>query len=127
MQITGPLRIGNRNDDVRTVQEALNAAGRKPPLGADGKFGRLTHKAVVAFQDRNRLKCDGVVGPKTAAALGLGYTASEALLYPGRRRRPPPSPGRPPARAPAGARSRRPRRSRSSPRASSPSSTTIFS
>ena len=93
MQITGPLRIGNRNDDVRTVQEALNAAGRKPPLGTDGKFGRLTHKAVVAFQDRNRLKCDGVVGPKTAAALGLGYTASEALLYPGRRRRPPPSPG----------------------------------
>jgi peptidoglycan hydrolase-like protein with peptidoglycan-binding domain len=97
MQITGPLRIGNRNNDVRTVQEALNAAGRKPPLGADGKFGRLTHKAVVAFQDKKGLKCDGVVGPKTATALGLGYTASAALLYPGRRRRPPPAPGDIPA------------------------------
>src|SRR5690242_6175343 len=100
--IVGPLRIGNKNDDVRTVQAALNGAGARPVLGADGKFGKLTHRAVMTFQGRKGLKCDGVVGPKTAAALNLGYSASMALLYPGRRpppdlTLPPPMPVPPPA------------------------------
>ncbi len=31
----------------------------------DGKFGLGTHQGILAFQKRNRLKPDGIVGPKT--------------------------------------------------------------
>ena len=90
-RIVGPLRIGNRGEDVRTVQTILQAMSAPAPLAADGKFGNKTHKAVVTFQRKKSLKADGVVGPKTAAALGLSYTSSPALLHPGARRRPPPN------------------------------------
>lgn len=35
----------------------------------DGVFGDATHKAVIAFQKRNQLQADGVVGQMTFAAL----------------------------------------------------------
>lgn len=44
----------------------------------DGVFGDGTHKAVVAFQKRNQLQADGVVGQMTFAALfGDGAIAGE--------------------------------------------------
>ena len=39
------------------------------PNGADGKFGRNTKKAVIAFQKANDLSSDGVVGEQTYARL----------------------------------------------------------
>ncbi len=44
-----------------------------PKFGADGKFGNETKAAVKAYQKANALAEDGVVGPKTMAALDLYY------------------------------------------------------
>lgn len=41
---------------------------------ANGIFGETTEQAVIAFQLKNGLDADGVVGPKTAAKLGLTLT-----------------------------------------------------
>jgi Putative peptidoglycan binding domain len=62
-----PLQEGSRDEDVRTVQQRLNALGSK--LETDGIFGKATLEAVIAFQKRMHLDPDGVVGPKTWAAL----------------------------------------------------------
>lgn len=63
------LSIGDRGQQVKRLQEALNAQGED--LVTDGIFGASTHAAVVAFQARRGLNPDGVVGPRTRAALGL--------------------------------------------------------
>lgn len=63
------LSIGDRGQQVKGLQEALNARGES--LVTDGIFGASTHAAVVAFQARNGLSPDGVVGPRTRVALGL--------------------------------------------------------
>jgi murein DD-endopeptidase MepM/ murein hydrolase activator NlpD len=49
--------------DVLYLQNKL---GVNPP----GPFGPLTHKAVVAFQKKHKLKADGIVGPLTWSKLG---------------------------------------------------------
>ena len=50
------------------LQAALKRAGYDP--GAlDGKLGKKTRSAVKAFQKKNGLTADGVVGEKTWAAL----------------------------------------------------------
>lgn len=58
-------RRGDRGQHVRDLQTALKL---RP---ADGVFGPATFAAVVAFQRRNNLRPDGVVGRMTWAALGL--------------------------------------------------------
>ena len=57
---------------VAAVQRALAAAGVNPG-GGDGYFGPLTETAVLGFQVKAGLVPDGVVGPETATALGLGW------------------------------------------------------
>jgi peptidoglycan L-alanyl-D-glutamate endopeptidase CwlK len=56
---------------VVLVQERLKALGF-PPGAIDGDFGPGTAAAVKAFQLSERLLADGVVGARTAAALGFG-------------------------------------------------------
>ncbi|HWQ59358.1 MAG TPA: peptidoglycan-binding protein [Clostridia bacterium] len=56
--------------DVKAVQSALLARGYKV-FKADGIFGPVTDKAVRVFQADKKLAVDGVVGPKTRAALGI--------------------------------------------------------
>ncbi|MCM1306313.1 MAG: spore cortex-lytic enzyme [Bacteroides sp.] len=43
---------------------------------ADGIFGAKTKAAVVKFQKKNGLTADGIVGTKTAQAMGLKLTGS---------------------------------------------------
>jgi Putative peptidoglycan binding domain len=72
--ITGPLCLGSNGDDVVLLQALLMAAsGGAARLKVDGKFGVRTYRAVVWFQRQRKLWVDGIVGPKTAAALGVNY------------------------------------------------------
>ena len=65
------LKKGAQGDDVRRLQSLLNQKTRlAKPLKPDGDFGRMTYNAVVAFQNQQKLRpVDGIVGPKTWAAL----------------------------------------------------------
>jgi tetratricopeptide (TPR) repeat protein len=72
------LRLGAHGEAVKALQEALKAKGFDVEA-ADGKFGTGTRKAVMAFQSSNKLKADGLVGPKTFQAIvGGGATAAQA-------------------------------------------------
>lgn len=60
---------GDTGPEVRQVQEHLRWYGYS--VAVDGQFGRQTERAVRHYQRSNRLTADGVVGPLTAAALGI--------------------------------------------------------
>ena len=64
------LRKGARGDNVEELQALLNAKYGFS-LDVDGVFGDKTEQAVKAFQSAHGLKADGIVGPKTWAALGV--------------------------------------------------------
>jgi hypothetical protein len=67
------LGRGSAGEAVRDLQQNLSALGY--PLAADGIFGKETEKAVLAFQRDHGLDADGIVGPRTLAAI------SEALPF----------------------------------------------
>jgi tetratricopeptide (TPR) repeat protein len=68
------LRLGKRGESVQKLQEALVALGYD--IGTpDGKFGDGTRQAVAAFQKKNGLKADGVVGPQTFRTIVGGRAA----------------------------------------------------
>ena len=65
LRYTQPYMRGN---DVKMIQERLNALGFK--CGAtDGIFGKKTQSGVKAFQASHGLVVDGIVGVKTRDAL----------------------------------------------------------
>lgn len=65
------LKLGDRGDHVRRLQERLLAHGNTPAgFTADGDFGPMTEKVVRGFQQAKHLEVDGKVGPNTWAALG---------------------------------------------------------
>lgn len=88
------VRIGARGQSVRDVQEALQTHGQ-PGVAVDGRFGPQTRDAVRAFQREHHLREDGIVGPQTAAALGLHGDAFEPARPPARGRTPTPTPAQP--------------------------------
>ncbi len=61
---------GSQGDQVSAVQKKLKQWGYYDG-SVTGYFGQETYNAVVYFQRKNGLKADGVVGPTTAAALGI--------------------------------------------------------
>lgn len=62
-----PLQQGAAGAGVRILQQLLNQKGAR--IVVDQEFGAMTANAVRGFQSANGLGVDGVVGPKTAAAL----------------------------------------------------------
>lgn len=60
----------NELETVKDLQRLLKKARFNPGL-IDGVFGPATHAAVISFQKSNGLIADGIVGPRTAFALGL--------------------------------------------------------
>jgi peptidoglycan hydrolase-like protein with peptidoglycan-binding domain len=56
------LAEGSAGPAVSKVQGALH-------VRRTGRFGRATRVAVIAFQRRDRLMVDGIVGPQTSDAL----------------------------------------------------------
>ena len=69
------LKKGSRGDEVVTLQKKLKQWGYYDGA-VDGIFGSGTEKAVQYFQRKNGLTADGVVGSKTAAALGMTLSGS---------------------------------------------------
>lgn len=66
------LKKGDNGSEVEKLQSLLK-------ITVDGDFGPKTEAAVKAFQKVNASKCgaaDGVVGPKTWAALGVKDTTA---------------------------------------------------
>lgn len=57
------LRFGSRGDGVRDLQRNLRSLGFH--LEIDGDFGPATERMLKAFQRENRLKPDGIFGPKS--------------------------------------------------------------
>lgn len=67
---TTVLRYGSTGARVKALQTGLRRVFPSyGPAKVDGSFGPATLRAVKDFQRRSRLTADGVVGPKTQAAL----------------------------------------------------------
>lgn len=87
------LRQGSKGSEVKEVQRRLKNWGYYKG-SVDGVFGAATKSAVIAFQKKNGLTADGVVGKATYKALGMtssynvlagqsgnsGYTNSDMYL-----------------------------------------------
>jgi hypothetical protein len=71
------VRQGSKGDEVKAAQNKLNHAGASPMLIVDGAFGPLTKAAAIKFQGDKKLWKDGVVGPKTWAALEGEVTSDD--------------------------------------------------
>ncbi len=61
------LQEGSTGSCVTQLQQRLNQLGAN--LVVDGDFGPATKNAVLAFQGRERIGFDGVVGPQTQSYL----------------------------------------------------------
>jgi peptidoglycan hydrolase-like protein with peptidoglycan-binding domain len=66
----GMLQQGTSGPAVAALQRVLG-------VSPTGTFGPVTVRAVRAFQRSHGLAVDGIVGPQTSAALGLGGAAAQ--------------------------------------------------
>lgn len=69
----GAVKHGEKNEEIRKLQDTLNAYGYRDKEGRalkeDGSFGDRTKEALQAYQQAHGLKADGIVGPQTLDAL----------------------------------------------------------
>ena len=65
---TTALKPGDTGAQVKKLQRALATLGYAPGV-IDGRYGPATEKALMRFQKAKKLTADGVLGPKTLAAL----------------------------------------------------------
>lgn len=68
-------RNGSTGNEVRQIQRALKNQGFYTG-SVDGIYGTATEAAVRSFQAAKGLAVDGVSGPATLSALGIGGTSS---------------------------------------------------
>ena len=68
------LKTGSKGSQVALLQEFLE-------LPSDGIFGSATEAAVKEFQQHNGLESDGIVGPSTWDAMGIGTTDDSEKAY----------------------------------------------
>lgn len=72
----GPINTtGGLSMTLREAQKVLNLLGASPPLTEDGIVGPKTTAALKSFQTSHGLTSDGILGPKTKTALSLAYMA----------------------------------------------------
>ncbi|WP_297211400.1 spore cortex-lytic enzyme [uncultured Flavonifractor sp.] len=70
-------RQGSTGEQVRIIQSKLKNWGYYDGA-VDGIFGSATTRAVKYFQQKNGLTADGIVGPATLRALGMGSGGSDS-------------------------------------------------
>jgi peptidoglycan hydrolase-like protein with peptidoglycan-binding domain len=88
------LKVGSKSDTVRAVQGILSQLGYRAirelpgsnalvgePLDQDGVFGPQTEAVVMDFQRDEGVLVDGVVGPRTMAALEAAFARRQVELY----------------------------------------------
>jgi hypothetical protein len=68
--MTRELKKGMTGDDVKALQYRLNEL-KVADLVVDGDFGAKSEEAVKAFQKGISVEADGIMGGKTATALGF--------------------------------------------------------
>lgn len=71
------VKYGSSGSTVRSIQTKLKRWGYYTG-SIDGIFGANTRKAVRYFQSRNGLAVDGIVGAKTASAMGITLTGTSS-------------------------------------------------
>lgn len=71
------VKYGSSGQTVRTIQQKLKNWGYYTG-SIDGIYGSQTRSAVRYFQQRNGLTVDGVVGAKTAAAMGISLKSTSS-------------------------------------------------
>ena len=70
LELTRPLSLGMRGNDVKSLQEFLARDPKIYPEGlATGYFGQKTQMAVKKWQQKYGIEAVGIVGPKTIAKL----------------------------------------------------------
>jgi N-acetylmuramoyl-L-alanine amidase len=71
------LKYGSSGEQVKTIQSRLRDWGYYDG-DVDGVYGWMTRAAVIKFQNYNGLNPDGIVGDRTAEAIGIptGTTTS---------------------------------------------------
>ncbi|MBC8531929.1 peptidoglycan-binding domain-containing protein [Gehongia tenuis] len=88
--VEGYIRKGQSGENVRLLQQALDALGYKlNQYGVDGNFGTETLNALKKFQRDMGITADGVVGPDTKAKFrakgyalgGVDTAGGMALLH----------------------------------------------
>lgn len=65
------LKKGDKNNEVKTMQQKLVQQGYLRSNEVDGAFGKVTLSALAGFQFENGLSVDGKCGPATKAKLGM--------------------------------------------------------
>ena len=70
-------KYGSRGNEVIQIQTKLKNWGYYTG-NVDGIYGSKTLEAVKKFQKKNGLTVDGIVGPKTLAALGINSSSSSS-------------------------------------------------
>jgi peptidoglycan hydrolase-like protein with peptidoglycan-binding domain len=68
------LTLGSTGESVKRLQQRLTTLGYRPGA-ADSSFGAATASAVLAFQKREGLERDSVVGPSVESALAAAKAA----------------------------------------------------
>lgn len=68
---------GDTGSTITEIQNRLSSWGYYSGT-VDGIYGSATQKAVIAFQQKNGLTADGIVGPATLAALGISGGSSSS-------------------------------------------------
>jgi protein MpaA len=76
--LSATLQQGSKTAQVVCLESTLRALGFTSVAGPDSYFGTSTTAAVRWYQAQHGLVADGIVGPRTRAALGLGAPAAPA-------------------------------------------------
>ncbi|MFB4163830.1 peptidoglycan-binding protein [Alteribacillus sp. JSM 102045] len=71
------LKQGMRHSDVTELQQWLKGKGHLNGL-VDGIFGQVTAKAVRSYQNSAGIGVDGIAGPQTFRAMGIGNSSVNA-------------------------------------------------